>query len=191
MKHVGRNEDVEPDGDTVTPHDDELLDVVDHADRVIGTALRSELYRHGLTCFRVVNAFIRNSRGELWIPRRAASKRLFPLCLDASMGGHVASGETYEEALCRELREELAIALDDANWRMLGSMMPHVHGTSAFMRVFEIESELAPAFNTKDFCEAFWFSPGDLLRRIEQGEPHKGDLPIMVRHFYCKSSIGG
>ncbi|WP_292736317.1 NUDIX domain-containing protein [Nostoc sp. JL31] len=38
--------------------------------------------------------------------RRSAHKSIFPLCLDVSMGGYVETGETYEDALQRELKEE-------------------------------------------------------------------------------------
>ena len=61
-------------------HDnDELLDLVDEQDRIIGSGLRSEIYREGLSNFRVVNAFLINDAGQLWIPRRTANKRIFPL----------------------------------------------------------------------------------------------------------------
>src|ERR1044072_3256275 len=88
---------------------DELLDLVSPDDVVIGQALRSVIYAHDWSNFRVVNAFIINDQGKLWIPRRTANKQLFPLCLDASMGGHVAAGETYHQAFVRELQEELNI----------------------------------------------------------------------------------
>ena len=86
---------------------DELLDLVDQQDKIIGQKLRSEIYDKKLTNFRVVNAFIQNDDGDLWIPRRSKDKRVFPLCLDASMGGHVAAGETYEEAFNRELKMQV------------------------------------------------------------------------------------
>ena len=42
---------------------DELLDIVDQNDQVIGQALRSEIYSQKLTNFRVVNAFLINKQG--------------------------------------------------------------------------------------------------------------------------------
>src|SRR3990167_1715083 len=88
---------------------DEYLDLVDDNDIVIGKKKRSEVYAEHLSNFRVVNAFVINTKGELWIPRRAAHKRVFPLCLDMSMGGHVETGDSYEQAFARETREELNI----------------------------------------------------------------------------------
>ncbi|HLC62782.1 MAG TPA: NUDIX domain-containing protein [Candidatus Nanoarchaeia archaeon] len=89
--------------------EDEYLDLVDENDKIIGRKERSEVYKLNLSNFRVVNAFIRNKKGLIWVPRRSASKRIFPLCLDMSMGGHVSSGETYLQAFKRELKEELNI----------------------------------------------------------------------------------
>lgn len=163
---------------------DELLDLVDDHDRVIGTERRSKVYARGLSNFRVVNAFVVNSRGKLWIPRRTADKRVSPLCLDASMGGHVESGETYEEALRRELKEELNLVLAETPFRFLGRLTPHEHGVTAFMKVYEIKMDTTPDFNRRDFMESFWLESRGLIERIEAGEKTKGDLPKLVRKFY-------
>ena len=102
--------------------EEELLDLVDEQDRVIGARFRSEIYRDGLNNFRAVNAFLVNDFGQLWIPRRTAAKRIFPLCLDMSVAGHVASGEDYLTAFRRELYEELNLVLDDVSWKFIGDV---------------------------------------------------------------------
>ena len=168
---------------------DEFLDLVDRNDAVIGRQRRSEVYAQGLSNFRVINAFIRNANGELWIPRRTATKRMFPLCLDVSVGGHVESGETYGEAFKRETQEEINLDLDIVPYILLGKLTPH-HDVSAFMNVYEIKREEAPDYNKDDFMEDFWLRPEQLLERIAQGEKAKSDLPKLVRMFYgnlCKS----
>ena len=53
--------------------DDEILDIVDENDCVVGQNKRSEIYRQRLCNFRVVNAFVINSLGQLWIPRVSSS----------------------------------------------------------------------------------------------------------------------
>jgi len=111
-----------------TMQDDEILDVVDDEDRVIGAMERSEVYARQLTSFRVVNGFLANENGELWIPRRANHKRVFPSHLDVSVGGHVKSGETYEDAFRRELLEELGFGIADVRSRLLGYLTPSKNG---------------------------------------------------------------
>lgn len=163
---------------------DEILDIVDENDCVIGKKKRTEIYREGLCNFRVVNAFAVNSLGQLWTPRRSAHKRIFPLCLDVSMGGHVESGETYEDALQRELKEELNLELNIVNFRLLGYLIPYQHQVSAFMKVYEIKLDCTPAYNENDFVESFWLYPYDLIKWLCKGEPAKSDLLKLVQMFY-------
>jgi len=163
---------------------DEPLDLVDEQDRVVGVMRRSEVYAKKLHNIRVVNLFIKNSRGELWIPRRTAHKRSFPLCLDMSMGGHVESGETYEETFRRELREELNMDANAVPCRYLGYITPHAHDVNAFMKVWEIQQDEAPRYNPDDFTEYFWLTPDALFKRLADGDISKNDLPKLVKHFY-------
>ncbi len=165
---------------------DEYLDLVNDHDEVIGKKLRSEVYAEHLSNFRVVNAFLVNSEGKLWIPRRSAHKRIFPSCLDMSMGGHVESGETYDFSFKRELMEELGIDADTTPWKLIEHLTPQ-DGVSAFMNVYEIHTDEAPRYNPDDFTEYFWFSPTELLTKIEQGEKTKGDLPVLVKRFHVSS----
>lgn len=166
--------------------DDELLDLVDESDRVIGQMLRSKIAAEHLSNFRVINALIRNSKGELWIPRRTADKRLFPSCLDVSVGGHVESGETYDATFRREAQEELNLDINTVPYHLLGKLTPHEHAVSAFMQVYEITSDETPEYNRADFSEYEWIAPKAFLDRFLQGERVKGDLPLLVKKFYLQ-----
>lgn len=163
---------------------DEYLDLVDEYDQVIGRKGRSAIYAEQLSNFRVVNAFVINSRGELWIPRRAPNKRIFPLCLDMSIGGHVESGETYEEALQREAQEELNMEIENANVRLLGHLTPRDNGVSAYMQVYEIPQDEVPDYNRDDFVEYYWLTPEALFDRLANGDKAKGDLLKLVTIFF-------
>ena len=148
---------------------DEHLDLVNENDSIIGIKKRSEIYAEKLANYRVVNAFVVNSKGEIWIPRRTANKKLYPLSLDVSIGGHVDSGESYEDALRREAYEELNINVDDFPKRFLGHLSPK-DDVSSFMKVYELQMDITPQYNKNDFVASFYMSPKELHQRLCQGE---------------------
>jgi len=129
---------------------DELLDLVDENDIVVASRPRSEIYAENLHNFRVINAFLVNAKGEIWTPRRTAHKRIFPLALDMSVGGHVESGETYDEAFARETFEELRIDIAKVSWRLLAYLRPAPGGVRPrqFMKVYEIRHQFKPTITT-------------------------------------------
>src|SRR5882762_10507171 len=107
--------------------DDELLDVVDDNDLVVGTITHANAYTpEGLNgCFiRASNCFIINSKHQLWIPRRTADKKIAPSGLDYSAGGHVGAGESYEVAMVRELAEELNLRIEPSELLFIGKQTP-------------------------------------------------------------------
>lgn len=87
---------------------EEIFDVVDELDRVIGQAPRSVVHAQKLL-HRAVHIFVLNSRGELLLQMRSALKDEYPLCYTSSASGHLSAGETYEAAAPRELQEELGL----------------------------------------------------------------------------------
>lgn len=162
---------------------EEWLDLVDENDQVIGQVTRDEAWQKRLPV-RVINAFLVNAQGELWIPRRTAYKKMFPNCLDMSVGGHVESGEDYLSCFKRETQEELNLDIDTLNWRELAAFSPFNTTLSAFMHVYEIQTDTPPQFNPDDFTEAFWLAPAQVLARIAGGDPAKGDLAELIRLCY-------
>ncbi len=158
----------------------EILDIVNSQDQVIGQKYRSEVYKEQLSNFRVVNAFLINSQKEVWIPRRSGNKKLFPLCLDTSVGGHVSAGETYEEAFKRELLEELTIDSSQIDYTMIAKLTPHEHNLSAFMHLYSIKTDKSPDYNTDDFISAAWYKISELEKIIQNGEKSKDDLPKLL-----------
>jgi isopentenyl-diphosphate delta-isomerase type 1 len=88
--------------------DNEILEIVDSHDKVIGSATRGEIHRQGFL-HRAVHIFVFNKAGQVYIQRRSLSKDRHPGKLDSSAAGHVDPGESYEQTAIRELGEELGI----------------------------------------------------------------------------------
>ncbi|MEU3980089.1 NUDIX domain-containing protein [Streptomyces sp. NPDC026672] len=87
---------------------DEILDVVDEQDRVVGQAPRGEVYARGLL-HRAVFVRARDAAGRLFVHRRTATKLVFPSLYDMFVGGVVGAGESYDDAALREAEEELGV----------------------------------------------------------------------------------
>lgn len=163
---------------------EEYLDLVDELDNVLGKMSRSKVYEEGLSNFRVINVFLRNSKGELWIPKRTATKRLFPLHLDVSAAGHVSAGESYQIAFVRELAEELNIDAEKVGYKEIAYFTPHENKVSAFMTVYEIHTDKDPDFNKDDFIEGHWMLPEKLIEILDGNVKAKGDLYKLIKLIY-------
>jgi 8-oxo-dGTP pyrophosphatase MutT (NUDIX family) len=87
---------------------EEMVDIVDDHDRVIRQVTRSQMRREVLL-HRVVAVLCTNSRGEIFVHQRTATKDLFPSLYDMFAAGTVEAGERYEETAERELAEELGV----------------------------------------------------------------------------------
>jgi isopentenyldiphosphate isomerase len=90
---------------------DEIFDLVDLDDHVIGQVRRGEAHRNPALIHRSVQVLVFTHDGRLLLQRRSASKDLFPGYYCASASGHVASGEDYATTAERELAEELGISV--------------------------------------------------------------------------------
>jgi 16S rRNA (adenine1518-N6/adenine1519-N6)-dimethyltransferase len=87
---------------------EEIFDVCDEHDRVIGQAPRSVVHANAWL-HRAVHIFVFNSQGQFLLHRRSAKKDQSPLTYTSSASGHLSAGESYDEAAPREVEEELGL----------------------------------------------------------------------------------
>lgn len=87
---------------------EEIFDVVNERDEVIGQRPRREVHQLGLR-HRAVHVLVFNSRGEVFLQKRSMKKDCFPGVWDSSASGHLDVGESYDACAVRELREELGL----------------------------------------------------------------------------------
>jgi isopentenyldiphosphate isomerase len=88
----------------------ELFDVVDEEDNVIGKASREECHENGFI-HRSVMFFVFDSKGRVLVTKRTENKDFFPGYYSIVLGGHVHAGEDYEEAVVREVEEEIGLSV--------------------------------------------------------------------------------
>ncbi|MBV6395030.1 MAG: Isopentenyl-diphosphate Delta-isomerase [Anaerolineales bacterium] len=87
---------------------EELFDIVDDTDNVIGQAARSDVHRSG-SLHRGVHLLLFDSAGCLLIQKRSADRRQYASLWDCSVSEHVKAGESYLEAAIRGAKEELGV----------------------------------------------------------------------------------
>jgi 8-oxo-dGTP pyrophosphatase MutT (NUDIX family) len=88
---------------------DEIIDIVDDRDRVVGRLPRGEAYARGLR-HRCVFVQARDAAGRVFVHRRTPVKLVFPSLYDMFVGGVVGAGEAYDDAALREAEEELGVS---------------------------------------------------------------------------------
>ncbi len=87
----------------------EMFPIVDEEGTVIGKATRGECHSGSKLLHPVVHLHVFNAQGDVYLQKRPEWKDIQPGKWDTAVGGHIDNGETPEQALRREVREELGI----------------------------------------------------------------------------------
>ena len=101
-------------------HEEQL--VMNSQGEVLATAERALFKTLGLRS-RAVHVHVENHQGLVWTGVRAATKHENPGMLDNLAAGGIASAETTDSTLWRELDEEAGLNSDDFAW--IERMSPH------------------------------------------------------------------
>jgi isopentenyl-diphosphate Delta-isomerase len=160
---------------------DELFDVVDADDRVIGQERRSVVHARGLA-HRAVHIFVFNSGGQLLVQRRSASKDEFPLTYTSSASGHVGAGETYEECAPRELEEEIGIEAP-LEWLVKLPASPQTANEQTVL--FRAVSDDIPIPNETEVASLTYFTLEE-LQALVTSDPGSFSPPFAtLLRWYC------
>ena len=87
---------------------EEIFDVVNERDEVVGQMPRREVHRLGLM-HRAVHVLVFNAAGQVFLQKRSMTKDRQPGLWDSSASGHLAAGEDYDACAVRELHEEIGL----------------------------------------------------------------------------------
>jgi len=93
-----------------------MFQLVDENGKAAGTASRGECHGNPELLHSVVHLHLFNASGELFLQKRSLSKKRFPDLMDTSVGGHIKADESVEEALMREVKEEIGIDATGAKY---------------------------------------------------------------------------
>lgn len=141
---------------------DEIFDVVNELDQVIGQQTRAEVHRLGLR-HRAVHVLVFNHRGEVFLQKRSMQKDTFPGAWDSSASGHLDSGEDYDACAVRELWEEIGLRVNQAPTRLF-KIEACLDTGQEFVWVYRQESEGPFNLNPHEVETGAWFAPPEVTR---------------------------
>nr|ADI22739.1 NTP pyrophosphohydrolases including oxidative damage repair enzymes [uncultured verrucomicrobium HF0500_27H16] len=145
--------------------DDEIFDVVDAGDRVIGQATRREVHAQELY-HRAVHILIFNKAGQIFLQKRSMAKDTHPGCWDSSASGHLGSGEDYHTAAIREFREELGAEAPELE--RLIKLGPSAANGREFIEVYRSTHSGPLTPNPAEISEGRWFTEDEVDRFIQE-----------------------
>ncbi|MBT5019001.1 NUDIX domain-containing protein [Planctomicrobium sp.] len=165
---------------------EEIFDVCDADDNVIGQATRSEVHATGLL-HRAVHIWVWRTDGRLMIHLRSATKDQYPLCYTSAASGHVDTGEDYETAAHRELQEELGLG-GRLVFQTKLSASPATANEHTVL--YFLNSDEEPTPDPNEIAKIEYRNP-DELRQLIAREPEKLSPPFLslLTEWYFASDV--
>jgi len=139
---------------------DEIFDIVNFNDEVIGQLPRRIVHRDGHK-HRAVHVFVFDRRGRIFLQKRSMSKDTFPGRWDSSASGHLDAGEDYDACALRELREEIGLPATSPPQRLFKIGACPETGQE-FVWAYQMESEGPFVLHPEEIERGAWFTPEEV-----------------------------
>ncbi|TXS45757.1 NUDIX domain-containing protein [Streptomyces sp. uw30] len=146
---------------------DEILDIVDEQDRVIGRSPRGEAYAKGLR-HRCVFIEARDAQGRLFVHRRTPTKLVFPSRYDMFVGGVVGAGESYDDAALREAEEELGVSGLPRPSYLFKFLYDDGAGQTWWSAVYEVRCDLPVSPQAEEVAWHDFLAEDEVQRRLAE-----------------------
>ena len=143
---------------------DEIFDVVNDHDEVIGRETRGKVHRLGLK-HRAVHVLVFNQRGEVFLQKRSMQKDTAPGAWDSSASGHLDTGEDYDACAVRELHEEIGLKTAAAPVRLF-KIDARPETGQEFVWVYRLEAEGPFTLHPDEIETGGWFAPEKITQWI-------------------------
>ena len=149
---------------------DDLFDIVNERDEVIGQRLRREVHALGLM-HRAAHILVFNAADEVFLQKRSMTKDNHPGVWDASCSGHVDAGEDYLTAALRELGEEIGLQ-NPGPLEPLFKLTPSGDTGQEFIQIFRAHAEGPFTLHPQEIDDGRWIAPAALDRWMTE-KPHE------------------
>jgi isopentenyldiphosphate isomerase len=144
---------------------EDIFDVVNERDEVVGRRPRSEVHRLGLM-HRAAHILVFNARGQVFLQKRSMKKDRQPGVWDSSASGHVDSGEDYDTAALRELWEEIGLRPVAALQRLF-KLPASTETDQEHVWVYRCTAEGPFHLHPEEIDDGAWFEPGEVDRWMQ------------------------
>lgn len=151
----------------------ELLEVLNENGEPTGDILDKDIIHKEGKYHKEVALILLNNKGEILLQKRASTKEIEPNKW-AWHGGHVIAGETNEESIIRETKEELGINLFLNDIKLLVELkrdkLPNRQFTTAYYSKCDLDIN---DFNIQkeELSEVKWFSFDEFKDMIYNNHP--------------------
>jgi len=145
---------------------DEIFDVVNENDKVIGQAPRKEVHARGLW-HRAVHVLVFNANGDVFLQKRSLKKDVAAGKWDSSASGHLDTGEDYDTCAVREVREEIGLHLAEPPQRVFKINARKETGWE-FCWIYRCTSEGPFTLHPEEIETGEWFSPSAVTRWVTE-----------------------
>lgn len=146
---------------------EELLPCVDCNGRVLGSVKRGVAHNGDKILHPVVHLHLFNSRGKLYLQLRPLWKTVQPGKWDTACGGHIGYGESVEDALQREVSEELGISDFKAELLTTYTFESSVEAEYVYVYKALYDGEICPS--DEELSGGKFFSREEIVERIGTG----------------------
>ncbi|MBI2617803.1 NUDIX domain-containing protein [Candidatus Gottesmanbacteria bacterium] len=150
-----------------TDPQDELFDIVDTNDVVVGSATRREVHANKKLIHRSINVLVYNKTGALFFQKRSPTKDTDREKWTISCSGHVERGGDYKEAAHRELQEELGVDMEIEKVDKFVCFAPY---ETEMAMVFKASYEGPFLLNETEISSGTFFTQNELLKQLEEGK---------------------
>ncbi len=157
---------------------EEIFDIVNERDEVIGQMPRSQVHREG-RLHRAIHVLVFNKRGEIFLQKRSMRKDRFPGAWDSSSSGHVDHGEDYDACAIRELKEEIGLVADGPLKRLI-KIDACAETDQEFVWVYRLESEGPFELNADEIECGKWFTPEQATALIASPPGEAADAFVLI-----------
>jgi len=167
---------------------DDLFDIVDSSDTVIGSARRSYVHANRLL-HRSAHVLMFKGSGvdrELLLQKRSMTKDTNPGAYTTSCSGHVDSGEDYDTAVVRELFEETGIKAGVSQLKKIGKIDACKETGNEFTCVYEMECSGGEKFDppADEVQSLDWVKVSDFERMAKESPEKFTRAFLHVYKFY-------